>query len=147
MSLHFSDTKVSHLFCYPHFLYSQWKGKGAFPKQLLSFAALIFWASLLFFTTFYYLAGFYFFQPVMVVANMEPDGCQGFLQVIAPSLVPLHSNLVWVCTSHSFSSAVMYVTAPSSWKFASKKVIGLVLSRKGVTKSYLAFRSPPKMLH
>lgn len=91
--------------------------KGASAKQFLSFAAPIFWAYLLFFITSYYLTRFYFFQSVMGLANMEPDGCRGFLQDIAPSLIPLHSNLVQVCSSHSFSSALMYISAPSSWRY------------------------------
>lgn len=123
--------------------------KGASAKQFLSFAAPIFWAYLLFFITSYYLTRFYFFQSVMGLANMEPDGCRGFLQDIAPSLIPLHSNLVQVCSSHSFSSALCtYLPQVVGDIYStSKKVTGLVLSRKGVTKSYLAFRSPAKMLY
>lgn len=75
LSLHFT-TKVSHL---PHSLYSQWKEKGASPKQLLSFPTLILWASRFFFHHFLLSDQLLLFQSVMGLANMEPDGCQGFL--------------------------------------------------------------------
>lgn len=156
LSLHFTDTKVSHLPCHPNSLYSQWKEKGASPKQFVPsppppppFCLL----GVPFHFYHFLLSGQILLYPydnqlAMGLANTEPDGCQGFLWDITASLLPLPSSLVlgvhypfwgafilFCCNMHNLSRSAL------------KKVTVLVLGRDGVTKSYLAFWSPGEMLY
>jgi len=89
MSLHFTHTKVSHLPCHPNSLYSQWKEKGASPKQFVPFPPHLLGFS--FFCYHFLLSGQILLYPhdnqlAVGLASTEPDA---FL------LFPLPSNLVF----------------------------------------------------
>lgn len=159
MSFHFTF-KVSHLPCHPNSLYSQWKESSSpnFP--------LFFQASLFFFTTSYYLDRFYFIHmrisqqwDLLTWSLMEQFAvdARGFYRISLLSfsffsLFPVIQFLgvhqpcwgafiLFCCNILNFSRQLGVICT------ALKKVTVLMFGREGVTKPYLAFRSPGKMLY
>lgn len=80
-SLHFTGTKVSHLACHPNSLYSQWKEKGASPKQFVLFPPHLLGIPFLFYH--FLSSGQILLYPhdnqlAMGLANTEPDEAVSF---------------------------------------------------------------------
>lgn len=164
MSLHFPDTKVSHLARHPNSLYSQQKEKRASPKQFVVFPPSFFWASLFFFITLYYLVRFYLIHMTISwqwdlltwsLMKQFAFDARGFCRILLLSFASLFlviqvlgvyqpfwgAFILFCCNICNFSRQLGVISS------ASKKVTVLVLGREGVTKSYLAFRSPSEMLY